>query len=63
MCNRKRDWENTRTSTICSVHFDSSQFQCLPNKRRKLVYDALPTLLLPDAVSIIMELVKFGIAF
>ncbi|XP_069364341.1 uncharacterized protein [Maniola hyperantus] len=48
LCDRKRSWEPTRTSTICSAHFDSSQFECLPNKRRKLVSHAIPTLLLAD---------------
>ncbi|KAJ0169551.1 hypothetical protein K1T71_014736 [Dendrolimus kikuchii] len=54
-CKRKRNWEPTRTSTICSVHFDRSQFQSLANKRRKLIDNAVPTLFLSDTKSETLE--------
>ncbi|XP_045509815.1 THAP domain-containing protein 1 A-like [Colias croceus] len=47
-CGRKSEWVPKRTSTICSRHFDTSQFECLQNQRRKLKNDAVPTLFLTD---------------
>ncbi|KAL4714498.1 hypothetical protein ACJJTC_017561, partial [Scirpophaga incertulas] len=49
-CNRHATWTSTRTSTICSIHFEPSQFQSLSNNRRRLKLDAMPTLFLNDPI-------------
>lgn len=47
----KLQWVPARTSSICSRHFDASQYRILPSKRRKLIDFAVPTLFLFEKVS------------
>ncbi|KAI5637895.1 THAP domain-containing protein [Phthorimaea operculella] len=48
-CNNKLTWDPKRTNVICSVHFLSSDYRVLPNKRKLLAKNAIPRLI-PDCI-------------
>lgn len=47
----KLQWVPARTSSICSRHFDASQYRILPSIRIKLIDFAVPALFLFEKVS------------